>query len=56
MAASNAPTIEQITTPSGIIWRVIYAGMVKEHRQEWQARWQYDRACEMYSALAAGDG
>jgi superfamily II DNA helicase RecQ len=55
MTANNAPTIEQITTPSGIIWRITYAGMVKEHRQEWQARWLYDRACVMYSTLAAGD-
>jgi hypothetical protein len=55
MTANNAPTLEQVNTADGIIWRVTYAGMVKEHRQEWQARWQYDRACEVYSTLAAGD-
>jgi len=32
------PTIEQIETDDGPIWRVVYAGMVREHRQEWQAR------------------
>jgi hypothetical protein len=38
------PTIEQIETDDGPIWRVTYAGMVKEHRQEWQARVFFQQA------------
>ena len=37
-AGMNLPTMEQIETDDGTIWRVVYAGMVREHRQEWQAR------------------
>lgn len=33
------PKLERIETNDGTIWRVTYAGMViREHRQEWQAR------------------
>jgi hypothetical protein len=32
------PKLERIETNEGTIWRVSYAGMVREHRQEWQAR------------------
>ena len=33
------PKLERIETSEGAIWRVTYAaGMVREHRQEWQAR------------------
>ena len=32
------PKLERIETNEGTIWRVTYAGMVREHRQEWQAR------------------
>ena len=34
----DLPKLEQIETDEGTIWRVTYAGMVREHRQEWQAR------------------
>jgi len=43
----NLPTIEQIDTKDGKIWRVMYAGMVKEHRQEWQARVFYEQALQL---------
>ena len=32
------PKLERIETNEGEIWRVSHAGMVREHRQEWQAR------------------
>ena len=45
----HPPQIEQITKADGSkIWRVTYAGMIKEHRQDWQAEWHYRQACEMY--------
>jgi len=34
----DLPTMERIETDEGTIWRVTHAGMVREHRQEWQAR------------------
>lgn len=44
----NAPTLELIQTPNGPLWRVSYAGMVKEHRQEWQAKVFYQQAISLY--------
>lgn len=31
------PTLVKLIDDEGPIWRVTYAGMVREHRQEWQA-------------------
>lgn len=39
------PTIEKVDD----IWRVTYAGMIKEHRQEWQARVFYEQTIQLYS-------
>jgi hypothetical protein len=39
------PTLEKHND----VWRVIYAGMIKEHRQEWQARVFYQQALQLYS-------
>lgn len=44
------PTLEKVETNSGVVWRVVYLGMVKEHRQEWQARCFYQQALQMYGA------
>ncbi len=44
-----APTIERLLTPEGVIWRVTYAGMVKEHWQDWQAWCWYEMACAAYA-------
>jgi len=48
----TTPTIEQIDTKDGKIWRVTYAGMVKEHRQEWQARVFYQQALQLAAKRA----
>ena len=45
-----APTIERLETPEGVIWRITYAGMCREHRQEWQAWWLYELARAAYYA------
>lgn len=37
-AGMDLPKLERIETDDGTIWRVSHAGMVREHRQEWQAR------------------
>ena len=47
-----APTLERLETPDGVIWRVSYAGMVRYHRQDWQAFTFYEMAQAMY--LASG--
>jgi len=39
------PSIEKVND----VWRVTYAGMIKEHRQEWQARVFYEQAIQLYS-------
>lgn len=44
-----APTIERLQLPDGVLWRVTYAGMVKEHRQDWQAWCWYEMACAAYA-------
>ena len=44
----NPPKIEEIETEDGKRWRVIYAGMVKDHKQQWQAVRHYNEACEVY--------
>jgi len=42
------PKLERIETNEGTIWRVTYAaGMVREHRQEWQARVFLQQALQM---------
>jgi hypothetical protein len=43
----DLPTMERIETDEGTIWRVTYAGMVREHRQEWQARVFLQQALQM---------
>lgn len=43
------PELELIDTANGKIWRVAYAGMIKEHRQEWQARVFYEQALQLYA-------
>jgi hypothetical protein len=42
------PRLEKIMTAEGIVYRITYAGMVKEHKQDWQAEWHYRQACDMY--------
>jgi len=43
----DLPTMERIEADDGTIWRVTYAGMVREHRQEWQARVFLQQALQM---------
>jgi hypothetical protein len=43
----DLPKLERIETDEGTIWRVVYAGMVREHRQEWQARVFLQQALQM---------
>lgn len=49
------PKLEQIETKNGKIWRITCAGMVKEHRQEWQARCFYHQAVLMYAGRLADE-
>jgi hypothetical protein len=44
------PELVQINTPSGPLWRITYAGMTREHTQEWQAIWIYEQALLMYQS------
>lgn len=42
------PRLEVIQTKEGRIFRIHYAGMIKEHRQEWQANWYYQQVLNAY--------
>ena len=37
-----------VQTDAGKLYRVTYAGMVKEHYQEWQAMCFYEQAMDMW--------
>lgn len=45
-----APTIMFVNDSEGGHWEVTYAGMVRKHRQDWQAWTFYEMALAMYSA------
>lgn len=45
-----APTLERLEDAGGVIWRVHYGGMVREHRQYWQAVVYYEWARALYWA------
>jgi hypothetical protein len=48
--AINYPTLQVAKSKDGTkIWRVTYAGMVKEHGQEWQARVWFSEALQLYA-------
>lgn len=53
VAVMPAPTLERLQTPDGVIWRVTYAGMVRYHRQDWQAFCFYEMARAAYAAQSA---
>lgn len=44
----NPPRLERVVTAEGCEWRIHYAGMIKVHRQEWQAMWYYRQVCDAY--------
>jgi len=43
-----APRLDVIETKYGKLYRVSYAGMTREHYQEWQAKCWYDQLLEMW--------
>jgi hypothetical protein len=47
----SMPTIKKIDG----VWHVTYAGMTKEHRQDWQAEWHYRQAMELWLAARCRD-
>lgn len=48
------PRLERVLTDDGYVWRIHYAGMVKTHRQDWQAKWMYQQILDAYAADLAG--
>lgn len=42
------PTIHHMVDDKGDLWRVQYNGMVREHRQSWQAALFYEAVCAAY--------
>ena len=44
----TAPKLDVIETKYGKLYRVTYAGMTREHYQEWQANCWYEQVLEMW--------
>ena len=45
---NTAPKLDVIETKYGKLYRVTYAGMTREHYQEWQARCWYEQVLDMW--------
>ena len=45
---NTAPKLDVIKTKYGKLYRVTYAGMTREHYQEWQAKCWYEQVLEMW--------
>lgn len=50
-----APTLELLVDDGGEFWRVTYAGMVREHRQYWQAYVYWAWANAVYNVKQGPD-
>ena len=49
------PTMQVAKNKNGEkVWRVTYAGMIREHAQEWQARVWFQEALQAYARDQAG--
>lgn len=48
------PTMQAVNKNGEKIWRVTYAGMIREHPQEWQARVWFQEALQVYARDQAG--
>jgi hypothetical protein len=47
-SANTAPRLDVIHTENGKLYRVTYAGMTREHVQEWQARCWFEQVLDMW--------
>jgi hypothetical protein len=47
-SAHAAPKLDVIQTKNGKLYRVTYAGMTREHFQEWQARCWFEQVLDMW--------
>ena len=47
-SANTAPKLDVIQTKNGKLYRVTYAGMTREHCQEWQAKCWYEQVFDMW--------
>jgi len=43
------PKIEKVLKDGVWLWEVSYAGTVRYHKQDWQAKWVYEQAVQVYS-------
>ena len=47
-SAYSAPKLDVIKTENGKLYRGTYAGMTREHVQEWQARCWFEQVLDMW--------
>ena len=43
------PKIEKVLKDGVWLWEVSYAGTAQYHKQDWQAKWLYEQAVQVYS-------
>ena len=43
----STPTIEQVKQNGALVWRVHHAGMTREFREDWRARWHYEQCIRL---------
>ena len=43
----STPTIEQVMQNGALVWRVHHAGMTREFREDWRARWHYEQCIRL---------
>lgn len=48
ISSNTAPKFDIIQTKNGKLYRVTYAGMTREHYQEWQARCWLEQVLDMW--------
>jgi len=48
------PTLIRVKTEQGFVWEIAFAGMIKQHSQNWQAVIFYYQALEYYHQRDVG--
>ena len=43
----SKPTIRQVKQNGQLVWQVHHAGMTREFREDWRARWHYEQCIRL---------
>ena len=50
----STPTIEQVMQNGALVWRVHHAGITREFREDWRARWHYEQCIRLSRTKKTG--